>query len=357
VNFARACLAVLLLFASCVRGFAAESIGIVLGGGGAFGAWQVGALAAFYGQWKSEHGGEPPVRAIVGTSTGALIAPFAFQGSGGIAEAARWYTTVKQSEIIAPRPTLLLPFPLFALMSDSFFTAGYKRKKLLHGMLSRTLDQAALQRIGSEWPRRRIGAAAIDFVTGTPRLFTNAPGEAAHLRMGVFASAMAPLGMPPVPDDGERALLFDGGTYESIPIRELFQLAALKPAIPLTRIVIITPLADFPGDENQAIQARSFPLNPKFRDVNERAVQLYSESSASKDIALLRSALALRRAGVANAEIIRATGIDLPRVTPRLTVLRPAGRLGWRSLEFRSADMQAMYERGRTEAAKQLALP
>jgi predicted acylesterase/phospholipase RssA len=357
VNFARACIALLLLFAPFVRGFADESIGIVLGGGGAFGAWQIGALESLYAHWKRTQGGDPPVRIVVGTSTGALIAPFAFQGSGGIAEAARWYTGVKQSEILAARPTLLLPFPFFAMMSDSFFTAGYKRKKLLHGMLARRLDEAALQRIASEWPRRRIGAAAVDFVTGTPRLFTNAPGEAAHLRMGVFASAMVPLGMPPVPDEGGRALLFDGGTCENIPIRELFHLAARKPAIALTRIVVITPLADFPGNDHHPVQARPFPLKPKFRDVNERAVQLYSESSASRDIALLRSALALRRAGVADAEIIRATGIGLPRLTPRLTVLRPAGRLGWRSLEFRSADMQAMYERGRAEAAKQLALP
>src|SRR5437867_4250814 len=56
------------------------SIGIVLGGGGAFGAWQVGALQAFFDHWKKSRGSDPPVRVVVGTSTGALIAPMAFDG-------------------------------------------------------------------------------------------------------------------------------------------------------------------------------------------------------------------------------------------------------------------------------------
>ncbi len=330
------------------------SIGIVLGGGGAFGAWQVGALQAFFDHWKKTHGSEPPVRIVVGTSTGALIAPMAFRGRNALEEAHRWYVSVKQSDLIAPRPSLLLPFPIFMLSENSFFTAGYPRKKLLHRAVMQALDERAMQEISSAWPERKIGVTTTDFRSGQPRLWTNDPAERGKdFRDGVFASAMAPLALPPVRTrDGE--LLFDGGVYANVPVRALFNLAEKNPRTRLTHIIVDTPLAEFPGNETHPVQSRAFPENPTFRDVNERAVQLYSESSASKDIALLCAALALQNAGVNSKQIEQATGIALGQNSPKLIVLQPRGRLGWRSLEFRKNDMQEMYRRGYDDTLEQL---
>ena len=57
------------------------AIGIVFTGGGSFGAFEAGALQAFFDRWVMDHGVAPPVRVIAGTSTGALIGPFRRFGS------------------------------------------------------------------------------------------------------------------------------------------------------------------------------------------------------------------------------------------------------------------------------------
>src|SRR5215471_5036366 len=81
--------------------FQDPALGLVLTGGGAFGAWEAGALETLFDYWKKKYGTEPPIRLVVGTSTGALIAPFAALGADAVKYVAGWYQKVTTSDIYA----------------------------------------------------------------------------------------------------------------------------------------------------------------------------------------------------------------------------------------------------------------
>jgi predicted acylesterase/phospholipase RssA len=294
------------------------AIGLVLTGGGVFGAWEVGALQAFFDYWKARYGEEPPIRVVAGTSTGALIAPFAFVGrrpdADAIDELVHWYTSVKQSDILEPRVGALLPFPLF------------------------------------------------DFKTGRPDVYTNDPRRIQCLRKGILASAMAPLALPPIPlasdeCDATKGTLdahLDGGIYAVAPFSALFDLAATEPAIRLTHIVVISAFPKFPGGETDPVQAHRFPDRPKFRAIGDRMNALLSESAATTEIELARAAIALRCMRVGAADVADLTGLTIPDAPRELIELAPKGRLGWEAFDFNRDDMRRMHRRGYEEAMEAL---
>lgn len=359
--------------ARAVRADAAPShasIGLVLTGGGVFGAWEVGALQAFFDDWRARYGEEPPIRVVAGTSTGALIAPFAFvgrrPGEDAIAELVRWYTSVGQGDIVAPKAGVLLPFPLFAITTPSVYGVGYSAgdaasARRLWARLLEAVPDRRIEAIAAEWPRRRLGVATLDFSSGRPDVYTNQPDRIRCLRTGILASAMAPLALPPIPlgpaacDAAARlSPHFDGGVYAVAPFEALFDLAALEPAIPLTHVVVISAFPFFPGDETDPVQTHVFPLEPKFRATGDRMNALLSESAATKEISLTRAALALRRAGTDAAAVARLTGLNVPYDAPELVELVPKHRLGWEAFDFRQDEMRRMHRRGYEEAMETL---
>lgn len=354
------------------------SIGLVLTGGGAFGAWEIGALQAFFDSWIERYGEEPPIRVVAGTSTGALLAPFAFLGREGLVEASEWYAGVEQGDLLSVRLATLLPFPLFAALAPSPYTVGHpgsrkRRGSRLYRILHETLDAADLGRIAAAWPERRIGVTSLDFATGRPRLITNGPSEVARFRDGMLASAAVPLMLPPVNLPGKRHVAeqeddrlparhpqrgepaeppppgsphMDGGIYAIAPFAALFELAAIEPAIPLTHVVLVSAFPEFPGGEVGSVQEGDFPMKPDFREIGDRMATLLAEAGVAKDLALVRAAIALRRAGEDGESVRSATGLFIPGEAPELIELLPTGRLGWKALEFRRDDMREMFERG-----------
>ncbi|HVN31607.1 MAG TPA: patatin-like phospholipase family protein [Thermoanaerobaculaceae bacterium] len=350
------------------------SIGLVLTGGGAFGAWEVGALRAFFDSWMSRYGEEPPISVVVGTSTGALIAPFAFLGRSPahdfIADVADWYTSVNQADIVSFRLGTLLPFPLFAVTTSSVYGVGYTRRPdsasgRLYGRLVEALPQVKLTALSREWPTRRLAVTTLDFGSGQPHVFTNAPLDAAELREGILASAMAPLALPPIPianrpvEDKPPTVAphFDGGVYEVAPFQALFDLAALDPPIHLSHIVVISAFPRFPGGETNPVQRGSFPAQPKFRAIGDRMNVLLSEAAVTTDIRLADAAIALRRRGLDPHAVADLTGLAIPGPPPTLIVLAPAERLGWQAFRFDPAEMASMYRRGYEEARARLSHP
>ncbi len=347
------------------------AIGLVLTGGGVFGAWEVGALQAFFDYWKARYGEEPPIRVVAGTSTGALIAPFAFVGrrpdADAIDELVHWYTSVKQSDILEPRVGALLPFPLFAITTSSVYGVGYSaddsaKATRLYGRLLEAVPDRRLEQIAAEWPRRRMAATTLDFKTGRPDVYTNDPRRIQCLRKGILASAMAPLALPPIPlasdeCDATKGTLdahLDGGIYAVAPFSALFDLAATEPAIRLTHIVVISAFPKFPGGETDPVQAHRFPDRPKFRAIGDRMNALLSESAATTEIELARAAIALRCMRVGAADVADLTGLTIPDAPRELIELAPKGRLGWEAFDFNRDDMRRMHRRGYEEAMEAL---
>jgi predicted acylesterase/phospholipase RssA len=343
------------------------AIGIVLTGGGAFGAWEVGALQAFFDDWKERYGEDPPIRVVAGTSTGAIIAPFALLGREDVAYAAGWYTSVRQGDIIAPKLGAILPFPLFAMTTSSVYSVGYTRNPSeahtrFYGKLVTALPDEKIQRLGRLWPDRRIAAATLDFANGCSHDFSNSVSDLPHLREGILASAMAPLALPPIPLQTDKPCgklpgktsHLDGGVAEVAPFRTLFELAAREPAISLTHIVVISAFPIFPGKEGDSVQKHAFPSNPKFRAIGDRMNALLSEAGASSEINLAKTALALRARGAAPEEVKAASGFFVSDPVPQLIVLAPKERLGWEAFRFVPAEMSEMYRRGYEEGMEVL---
>lgn len=343
------------------------TVGLVLTGGGAFGAWEVGALRAFFDYWSARFGEVPPICVAAGTSTGALIAPFALLAAGGdqnaLGEVTRWYTGVRQADITSPKAGALLPFPLFAITTSSVYGVGYTEDaephRRLYGRIESAFPDSSLALLSAAWPIRRLAVATLDFSSGQPRIFTNSPSAVGLLRKGILASAMAPLAFPPIPigaaaNDVRKTPHLDGGVFAVAPLRALFDLAGESSPIILTNVVVISAFPAFPSIDTDSVQKDTFPDNPKFHAVGDRLNVLLSEAAATNDISLARAALALRSAGVGVEAVAAMTGFKIPGIAPRLTVLAPRSRLGWQALRFDPSEMSEMYQRGYEEASRQL---
>jgi NTE family protein len=161
-----------------------RTLGIALGGGGAFGAAHVGVL-----QVMAERGLRPGI--VTGTSSGALVAaayaaglePAAIESA---ARAFRWRTIARWS--LRPRWGLL----------DS--TA-------LTGAVCRALGEDPL----IEHLPRRFAAVATDLRTRRAVIIDNGP-----LSLALRSTIAVPGLLPPVRRGG--ALLADGGMVENVPV-------------------------------------------------------------------------------------------------------------------------------------------
>ncbi len=352
------------------------SLGLVLTGGGAFGAWEVGALEALFRFWKKRYEEEPPIVAVAGTSTGAIIAPFVLLGRDGLEEAVSWYTHVEQGDIAAPRLGVLLPFALFVITTPSVYDVGYtahpkENTRRLYGKLLQALPEDRIDQIASLWPSQRLAVATLDFCSGRPDPVTNSPDRITSLREAILASAMVPLAFPPVPlpttpGDGCPAKTphLDGSIYSVAPFSALFDVAAESPELHLTHVIVVSAFPSFPSNDrpdpsatprdHDLVHYRPFPHNPKFKAISDRMIALFSEAGATADTRLTRAAVALRTAGLSADAVQRLTGLRISGNPPRLIELAPSSRLGWEALNFRTESMSDMFKLGVEQATDEL---
>jgi len=338
------------------------SIGVVLTGGGAFGAFEAGAIHAFFEKWAADHCPavkpicEPPIQAIAGTSTGALIGPFVALGSGGVKEVFELYQQVEQDDLLSTKLADLLPFNLFARWSSSVFSV-----RPLQKMLARRLPDSRLLEIAQGWPSRRLVVVATDFENGLPALFssdeiTNNPSR---FRDGVLASTISPLATPPVyikSGPSKATPHLDGGVHAIAPFQALFDIASRSDALALTHIIVFSSYPQFPGadpDEVQRIQ-KPYPVRPKFGAIGARMDALISESSVSKEVALVWAAIELRNKGVSTEIVYQQTGFKIPIPPSSLIIIAPQQRLGWDNLRFNKIEMRKMARLGQQASPRVL---
>ena len=187
---------------------------LAISGGGDNGAFGAG----FLNGW-TKHGGRPTFKIVTGVSTGALIAPFAFLGSGYDAQLRAIYTGVSMKDIAAPR------WPLFALFRDALSDTSP-----LYHLMEKTITQDILDRIGAEYDKGRIllvGTTNLDarrpvYWDITRIAASRAPGSLTTVRKILLASAAIPGTFPPVMIDvqagGRRyqEMHVDGGTANQV---------------------------------------------------------------------------------------------------------------------------------------------
>jgi hypothetical protein len=188
---------------------------LAISGGGENGAYGAGILTGW-----STLGTRPEFKGVTGISTGALIAPFAFLGSAYDKDLERFYTTIGQKDVMAPR----------GFSSGLLGESLYDSAPLLH-LIRSALTAGMVAAIAGEYRNRgrvlMVGTANLDVPVG---VMWNIGAIAASGRLDarelicriLLASASIPGAFPPVmidlEADGQRfqEMHVDGGTVAQV---------------------------------------------------------------------------------------------------------------------------------------------
>ena len=315
---------------------------LVISGGGAKGAWAVGALRHLL---KDLH-----VRfdLVVGTSTGALIAPLA--ALGDIDDLVRIYTTVKDTDVLSYRfpgkNVVLNALASLVLGKDSIFGTG---------PLKKTIEQHLTV---ERWQRLVSGpvpawVSVVSLQTGAiAYVGSHQPGMTRErFAAAMLASGSIPVYMQRVTIPGEAGQWFvDGGVKDVIPLGH----AIREGARDITAILL--------GIEPP-------PATDEFKRIYEmvlRTISLQMEETAANDLsygdlitrellwrARLRKILARRGdARAVDAAFEEASGRDEPMAAKgrrfaavRLRLLRPEEEIG-PTLDFSPGLMKGYEQAG-----------
>jgi NTE family protein len=224
---------------------------LILSGGGARGAYEIGVLSELLPWLEQEHGQRPTV--IVGTSVGALNAAFIAANMGGEmeqlgADGARLWREIGYADVLAP---FLSPGGLNGVvrLAASFFSAGVAPLTLLDpeplaGTLRRLISFADIHRNVTDPNVGLRACAVVATAAHTNRsvvFHDGGPSVPSDERRGidyvpteisedhVRASAAIPVAFPAVevrqPEDAA-GWYFDGGTRLNTPIKPALKLGA-----------------------------------------------------------------------------------------------------------------------------------
>jgi NTE family protein len=229
----------------------AQHIGVILSGGGARGAYEIGVLSELLPWLEREHGQRPDV--IVGTSVGALNAAYIAANAGEdieqvAADGARLWREIRYRDVIAP---FLSPREMneLARLAASFFSASVAPYTLLDpGPLTATLRRLiTFEDIHRNVADSNVGLRACAVVATaahtnrTVVFHDGGPSVPSDERRGidyvateiseehVRASAAIPVAFPAVEvrqTDDAAGWYFDGGTRLNTPIKPALRLGA-----------------------------------------------------------------------------------------------------------------------------------
>ncbi|HEX7251317.1 MAG TPA: patatin-like phospholipase family protein [Thermoanaerobaculia bacterium] len=359
------------------RPFQDPSLGLVLTGGGAFGAWEAGALESLFDYWNQKYGTDPPIRLVVGTSTGALIAPFAALGRTAVHYVADWYHKVTTKDIYRLSPLHLLRF-------QSIYDWGFpdercaprsglyrKYAEVLRG-LKLPGGRDALEAVARAWAsstdRKIVAASLIDFSTGATDYVMNSPEDlppvgpdelryCSRFYDGVFASAVPPLLGSPTPLLNRAATFktphFDGGPYQEAPFDVFFEIQS-EQRVRLTHVILISSYPFFPGSDGKPAQATRFPADPNVLEIGGRFDSVLSEAAVTNLTRLACQTLGLQAKGHDPEHIRKHTGMRPPHCRdgeiPQLVTAFPHERMGFDPDRFNETEMGEMRRRGQTQA-------
>lgn len=200
-------------------------VAAVVGGGGVYGATQVGV-----GYALEQHGFVPDL--IVGTSVGAFNGAVAAAHPGTAARSlALTWTGLRRREVF--------PFGLRSFRAGLFADAGLRRLIKRAGLPARIEDLPV-----------PFVAVATDLVTGEPVLLDHGDLESALL-----ASAAIPGVLPPVERDGR--ILVDGGAVAHVPVLAARQAGAASVVVVVTGREALPLRTTAPPRRAEAVAARA----------------------------------------------------------------------------------------------------
>ncbi len=176
--------------ADLVGGLRAPRNVLALSSGGLYGAYTAGVLNGW-----TQSGTRPEFDVVTGSSTGALIAPYAFLGSEYDGQAMKLYTNVRAEDIFRVRAWVTIPF------RDSVATTSPLRK-----LIQAQITQDLMDRIATEHRKgRRLYVGTTDLRTKRAVIWDMGaiacrpcPEGCSLFRDVLLASASVPGVFPPV---------------------------------------------------------------------------------------------------------------------------------------------------------------
>jgi predicted acylesterase/phospholipase RssA len=164
---------------------------LALSSGGLYGAYTTGVLEGW-----SQTGTRPEFDVVTGSSTGALIAPFAFLGSEYDIRATKLYTSVTGADIFRVRAWVTIPF-----RESVATTVPFRR------LIQAQIDEPLMRRIAEEHRKgRRLYVGTTDLTTKRAVIWDMGaiasrpcPDGCALFRDVLLASSSVPGMFPPVP--------------------------------------------------------------------------------------------------------------------------------------------------------------
>lgn len=301
---------------------------LVLSGGGAKGAFTVGALKYLMVELGMRFD------LVIGTSTGALIAPLvAIQD---IANLIHFYENVEQQDILMDRPDLLA-FLFADALNDS---------KPLERLIERFFgDEKRYQRLLQS--QTEVFVTVVNMQTGKVEYGNPREDPKPVFLKKILASASVPVMMPPVKIGSSQYI--DGGVKEIAPLSKAIEEGA-------THIlsIILSPEAQYrePVEKEykssiEILKRTLELLTDEIVDNDLKVATLYTE--AIHYIEKIKKRMK-KRLGLTSAEMRRFfDGIKNPFRGKRvihLTTIRPEEELTVSSLEFHPDKMREMVDKG-----------
>jgi NTE family protein len=320
----------------------APRVGLALSGGGAKGAFTVGALKVIR---QKIPGANPAYPVLSGTSTGSLIATLL--ATNDWTTLVDIYSTVTTRNIVNPHYALVAralgsQAVLFAAAVGGG-TAIYDTDAL-KGTIHNNVD---FNKIKSAYPATLLLYSTIDLQTGGIATFNNRDHSAATLEKALLASASMPVLMDPVTisEGGATQQYVDGGVREFLPLGAIF-----GSGVELDLIIAIStaPLAPKPNKNDYT----------KIIDVLGRTIDLLDTEVGSNDYfgaqqynALLRMVANAKALGISEDQLLKGVPDDIlekladKRPVP-VVLIAPKDHLDLDSLDFNPDAMVKLMDQG-----------
>ncbi len=186
-----------------------KCLAFVLGGGGARGAMQVGALRALF-----EAGYKPDL--LVGTSIGAAnAAGLAWWGANldGVASLERAYQSIAEGHLMDSPGRLVW----HAISGRPYYTSTRAKEFLIAAGITSDMRFDQVQNV-------RLGLVVAEMGSGQPLIYGLDPGQS--VLEGVLASCAVPPWFAPIENDDQ--LIVDGGALSNLPIEPALIMGATE---------------------------------------------------------------------------------------------------------------------------------